>query len=433
MALAAIESEKVKIISIGEDILHHPELGFKEVRTSALVKSSFEKLGFSDIKKCAITGVRGTLCCGSRFTADTYPVCVAVMGELDAVLSPSHQFADPVTGAAHACGHNAQIAAMLGCAAGLDAVKDYLSGKVCFLAAPGEEFIELEYRSQLRREGKLSFLGGKQQMIYEGVFDDIDMAIMVHSEALPPDAPAPVHIVTNPVSSGFIGKNIRFTGREAHAGGAPWDGVNALNAAVLAIEAIHMQRETFHDDDKVRVHPIITKGGSLVNTVPDDVRMESYVRAASTEAMLAANRKVNRAIKGSASAIGAAVDIEDIPGYLPLRQNPVLCELFTDNARSLLPDSLIEHALPFCGSTDAGDLSCILPVLQPTISGYTGAVHSCDFRISDPYLAYVVPAKLMAMTVIDLLCSNARTGLAIKASYPRRTAGDYADIWKELL
>ena len=199
------------------------------------------------------------------------------------------------TGAAHACGHHAQLAAMLGAAAGLRAVAPQLAGAICFLAAPAEEYIEIGYRSALRREGKLQYLGGKQQLIAEGAFDDIDLAMMVHAETDTKGA----HVVTRGPAGGFIGKNVRFIGREAHAGGAPWLGVNALNAASLAIQAIHAQRETFRDCDAVRVHPILTKGGDLVNTVPADVRMESYVRAASLDAMRDANAKVNRAVRGA--------------------------------------------------------------------------------------------------------------------------------------
>lgn len=165
-----------------------------------------------------------------------------------------------------------------------------------------EEYVEIGWRAGLRRAGEVQYLGGKQQLIAEGAFDDIDMAMMVHSET---DAPQPRAVVAG-AAGGFIGKELRFLGKEAHAGGAPWEGVNALNAASLAIAAIHANRETFRDEDHVRVHPIITKGGDLVNTVPADVRMESYVRAASVQAMRTANAKVNRAARGAGLRRGRA-------------------------------------------------------------------------------------------------------------------------------
>ena len=383
---------------------------------------AFASLGLTDVTRPARTGVKGWLWRGAGPR-------VAVIGELDAVLSPGHPFADKATGAAHACGHNAQLASMLGCAVGLRAVADSLAGSVCLLAAPAEEYVEIGWRAGLRRAGEVQYLGGKQQLIAEGAFDDIDMAMMVHSET---DAPQPRAVVAG-AAGGFIGKELRFLGKEAHAGGAPWEGVNALNAASLAIAAIHANRETFRDEDHVRVHPIITKGGDLVNTVPADVRMESYVRAASVQAMRTANAKVNRAARGAAYAVGARVEIDDMPGYLPLAQNAALSELFAANVPVCAPGLAVERGLPFCGSTDMGDVSYLLPVIQPTVSGFSGAAHSRDFAVADEALAYLAPAKLMAATVIDLLAGGAAKGRSVLADAPCRTRDEYSALWRDIL
>ena len=178
-ACAAIDAYADTVIAFGEDILAHPELGYKEFRTSQQLRKAFEKLGMTDIDTCGITGLKAWLKKGDGPN-------VAVIGELDAVISPQHPMADPKTGAAHACGHNAQLAALLGAAYGLSAVKDSLSGGICLIGAPAEEFIEIGWRSQLQRNGKIAYLGGKQQLIYEGIFDDIDMAMMLHSRAFVP-------------------------------------------------------------------------------------------------------------------------------------------------------------------------------------------------------------------------------------------------------
>lgn len=420
-AFAAIDGCAPRLIAFGRDILAHPELGYRETRTAGRVLQAFEDMGLAEITRPARTGVKGWLLRGGGPR-------IAVIGELDAVLSPGHPFADPATGAAHACGHNAQLAAMLGCRVGLRAVAGALAGSVCLIAAPAEEYIEIGWRAGLRQDGQLQYLGGKQQMIAEGAFDDIDMAMMVHSET---NAPRPRAVVGGG-AGGFIGKELRFIGREAHAGGAPWEGVNALNAAALAISAIHANRETFRDEDHVRVHPIVTKGGDLVNTVPADVRMESYVRAAGIDAMCSANAKVNRAARGAAYAVGAQVEIRDLPGYLPLEQNAALSDLFAANA-ARMPGLAVERGLPFCGSTDMGDLSWLMPVIQPTVSGFAGALHSCAFAAADENLAYLVPAKLMAATVIDLLAGGADRGKAIVSGTPRRSRREYAALWRQIL
>ena len=319
--------------------------------------------------------------------------------------------------------------AAVACGITQSGVLSELSGDAVFFGVPAEEYVELAYRNKLIKEGKLHFLTGKGQLIYEGAFDDIDMAMMVHSET---DAPQPRAVVAG-AAGGFIGKELRFLGKEAHAGGAPWEGVNALNAASLAIAAIHANRETFRDEDHVRVHPIITKGGDLVNTVPADVRMESYVRAASVQAMRTANAKVNRAARGAAYAVGARVEIDDMPGYLPLAQNAALSELFAANVPVCAPGLAVERGLPFCGSTDMGDVSYLLPVIQPTVSGFSGAAHSRDFAVADEALAYLAPAKLMAATVIDLLAGGAAKGRSVLADAPRRTRHEYSALWRDIL
>ena len=422
---AAIDSEKKRILEVEDAILHTPELGYREQKTSEKVNGLFGELGLSDIGRCAVTGRKGWVR-GRRHLAR-----VALIGELDAVRCPGHPFADPATGAAHACGHNAQIAALFGCGIGLKAAGTFgaLDGDLCFFATPAEEYVEIGYRKELIDRGLISQIGGKQELIAEGAFDDIDMAMMVHSETGRLDP----RVVTGGPAMGFIGKTMRMIGKEAHAGGAPDKGINALNAAALAIMGINAQRETFRDADSVRVHPIITKGGDLVNIVPADVRMECYVRANSVAAMQDANRKVNRAVRGAAYSVGARAEIDDMPGYLPLRQDERMSRLFAANAAELIGRSAVYSGLPFAGSTDMGDLGYLMPVIQPTVSGFSGAAHSSEFAVHDPETAVLLPAKLMAMTAIDLLADGAGEAIAIREAFPRRTAAAYETEWKNIL
>jgi amidohydrolase len=421
-----IDTNKEQIISIGRKIFGSPEMGFKELKTSALIKDTFDHLGLKYKERLAITGVKAQL-------AGRKSLCrVAVMGEMDAVLCPEHEFADNNTGAAHSCGHNAQVAAMLGVAIGLVkcGAMEHLNGDVVFMGVPAEEFVELEYRQKLKNEGSITYLGGKQELIKSGEFDDIDMAMMVHCQANTPEKKAFIH----GGSTGFIGKTVSFKGKEAHAGGAPHEGINALNAAMAAIMCIHAQRETFKDSDQIRVHPIITKGGDLVNIVPADVRMETYVRGKSIEAVIDANKKVNRAIKGATYAIGAEVKITEIPGYLPLNQNYELGNLFKDNIKNFIEEANIVEGVDMIGSTDVGDLSSIMPVIQPTLGGFIGAAHSKDFKIVDEDAAYIIPAKVMAMTIVDLLWDLAHEGKKVKEKYtPLFTKEKYLEMMEQIL
>ena len=324
----AIERHAEEIIEVGETIRRHPELGFKESRTAALVESKFRKLGLTPRTGLALTGVRADVV-GGRGPGPTF----ALLGELDALVVAGHPEADPATGAVHACGHNAQIAGLIGAAIGLVTTKafEHLPGRVALLAVPAEEGGDLQWRLNEVNEGRLEFLGGKCELLRLGQLDDVDMAMMIHTTSRPEDGPACVPGSNN----GRFGKTARFIGRAAHAGGAPHMGVNALYAAQIALAGINAVRETFRDDDTIRVHPILTHGGSQVNVIPGEARIETYVRGRTLEGIRDANQKVDRALRAGALALGASVEIETLPGYLPLRTDQTMARAFRRNADTL--------------------------------------------------------------------------------------------------
>ncbi|MBI5967027.1 MAG: amidohydrolase [Deltaproteobacteria bacterium] len=423
--IEAIEKRSTEIREIGETILRHPEMGFKEVKTAALVEEKFRSLGLSYQKGVALTGVVADL------PGRAKKMRLAIMGELDSILVPSNPNADPLTGAAHACGHNASIAGMVGAAMGLidsGAMKE-LDGDVSLMAVPAEELVELEYRHKLRQEGKLVFLAGKQEFIRLGVLEDVDMVMMFHLKEMDPIK----KVLIGATHNGVMAKFIRYKGKESHAGGAPHLGINALNAAMIGLLGIHAQRETFRDEDCVRVHPIITKGGDLVNVVPADVRIETFVRGRTVEAMQDANQKVNRALRAGAMAIGAQVEILDLPGYLPSICDARLDQLFAANMAALLGAEAIGQAGHQTGSTDIGDVSHLMPALHAYIKAGKGYIHTEDFVISDPRLAYIETAKGLALTAVDLLWAGAREGLSIKKDYhPKYSQDQYLKVLSQL-
>ncbi len=421
-----IDEHQDELIGIAKEIYANPELGYKEFNTANLIKDQWKKLKQDYQSDLAVTGVK------ARVKGRKSRLNVCIIGEMDAVVCPLHPFADPMTGAAHACGHHTQIASMIGCSIGLikGNLMNALDGDVTFLAVPAEEFIELEYRERLKKEGRITFFGGKQELIKLGAFDDVDIAMMTHSQTNAKGS----KIFAGGSSLGFVGKTITFTGKEAHAGGAPHEGINALNAAMASILCIHAQRETFQDKDSVRVHPIITKGGDLVNIVPADVHMETYVRAKNLNAVMDACVKVDRAITGAAYAIGAQSEIRNIPGYMPLQQDDHLDQIFRANVITLMGKDNLVEGVDLTGSTDMGDLGQILPVIHPLVSGFQGSVHSKDFMVNDWYTAVILPAKLMAMTVIDLLEQDCEKGLAVKNSFtPTFNKLTYEAYWNQLI
>jgi metal-dependent amidase/aminoacylase/carboxypeptidase family protein len=273
--------------------------------------------------------------------------------------------------------------------------------------------VEVEYRLGLLKEGKLSFLGGKPELVQKGHFDDVDLATMVHTHGSPELKKAAVLKSCN----GCIVKLIQYKGLAAHAGSSPHKGINALNAAHLALAAIHAQRETFKDDDAIRVHPIITRGGDLVNVVPADVRLETFVRGKTNEAIMDANIKVDRALKAGSMAIGARVEINTLPGYMPLRDDREMQKLFMHNAQMLFGAAECTQTGHRTGSTDMGDISHIMPSVHPSMSGASGISHGNDFMITDKQMAYLAPAKTLALMAVDLLHGNAEKAKKIKARH----------------
>jgi amidohydrolase len=415
---AAIDARAKDIIAVGEEIRRHPELGFKEFKTARLVAETFERLGLKPRTGLAITGVRADAG-GAAGAGPTF----AVMGELDALVVAGHPAADPETGAAHACGHNAQIAALLGAAMGLVDARafDRLAGRVAFIAVPAEEYGDVAWRVAQRKAGKLEFLGGKPELLRLGHLDDVDIAMMIHATPRPEEGKLALPVSNN----GCVVKTIQYVGRAAHAGGMPHRGVNALYAAQIGLMGINAIRETFRDEDTIRVHPIITHGGSQVNVIPADVRLETYVRGKTLEAIADAERKVDRALRAGALALGAKVEIETLPGYMPMRCDPTMIERFRAIAADLVGADHVTTIPHRTGSTDMGDLSQVMPVLHPYVGGATGTSHGADFEVSDPELLYVTNAKALASMVVDLLADGAAAGREVlaKATPPMTRKG----------
>ncbi|HZE35964.1 MAG TPA: amidohydrolase, partial [Candidatus Eisenbacteria bacterium] len=415
----AIDRRAEEIVGLGERIASHAEMGFKEVKTARLVRETLQGLGLEARAGLAMTGVRAD----ARGRGGEGPT-FALIGELDGLRVTGHPKADPETGAAHACGHNAQVAGMLGAAMGLLDAKafDHLAGCIVFFAVPAEEGGDIEWRQGQIQAGALEFPCGKQELIRLGHFDDVDLAMMIHTNWRREDGKAGVPASNN----GRVGKTARFIGRASHAGGAPHLGINALYAAQVALTGINAVRETFRDEDSIRVHPILTHGGSQVNVIPGEARLEMYVRGKSAEGVADASARVDRALRAGALALGAQVEIETLPGPMPLLCDPTMAKLFETTARELVGDEHYRNIPHRSGSTDMGDLSQIMPILHPYMGGATGAGHSAEFRIVDKQLGYIQPAKALASMAIDLLADGG-TGAreVIKTAKPPMTREGY--------
>ncbi|MBR2372712.1 MAG: amidohydrolase [Lentisphaeria bacterium] len=389
--VTAIDAKRDEILAIADHLLKNPESGYREFKTSDFVRSELEKLGLEVKSGLAITGVRADIDSGKPGPK------IAVMGELDALPVPSHIFADPATGAAHACGHHAQLTMMLAAAKVLTPVIKELSGSIAFIAVPAEEFQALEYCRQLMDEGKIAYCGGKPEFIRQGFLDDIDMVLLIHAG----------HDTFTPESfNGFCMKQIIFKGRAAHGGLNPWAGVNAATMARQALNMIDGQRDIFNDKDSVRIHGIISDGGSAVNVVPARAELELQVRAKTPEAVKNACAVVDRCVKAAAMAFGGGVEIHNLGGYMPYRSCSELNAVHAGNLKELCNGELTNFGHRG-SSTDMGDVSMLMPALHAYSGGFSGSPHAKDFVVVDPELAYIQGAKLLAMDAVTLLENDA--------------------------
>lgn len=413
--ISLVDRHRGAILSTQDFLWAHPQTGYREWEADRYMAAHFEALGYRLTRAGDIPGFYADVDTGHPGPR------VALLAELDSLICRNHPDANPETGAVHACGHSAQCAAMAGLAAALrePGALDGLCGSIRLMVVPAEELIEIGYREALRKRGVIRYLGGKVEFLARGFFDGVDMAMMIHNSAHS-EGPA---MLVGEGCNGCVTKQMTFTGVAAHAGGSPHEGINALYAATAALSAANALRETFRDEDHIRFHPIITKGGQAVNAIPDTVVVESYVRGATMEAIRAANERVNRAMAGCAAAFGASVHLQDRPGYSPLLNDRTLARTACEAAEAVLGACEAAYDGTWdTGCTDMGDLSCVMPVVHPYIKGSQGLGHGDNYRIADPEMACVVPAKILLLTAHRLLANGAARAKAVLESFRPRYA-----------
>ena len=405
--VAAVEKHAQRMEKALEFFWKNPETGYREWKGHQYLADAFRELGYELTEAGNIPGFYTDV-----VTGRPGPL-VLVMGELDSLLCDTHPEADPQTGAVHSCGHCCQAAALLGLAAALKepGVLDDLCGTIRLMAVPAEELIEVEYREKLRQEGVIRYYGGKVEFMHRGFMDGVDVAFMIHTST----CEANTGMVTKG-SNGCISKEIIFSGVAAHAGGAPDRGINALYAANLALNAINALRETFRDDDHIRIHPIMTHGGTVVNSIPDYVRLESYIRGATLETILAANEKVNRAVAACAAAMGAKVLIKDRPGYSPIMHDLGMMRLAKEAMEEIMTCNYSETAWG-TDCSDLGDVSMVFPAVHPYVGGAVGTEHGNNYYIADVHSACTGSAKVQANMLVKLLENGAARAWKIKKNF----------------
>ena len=344
---AEIDRHAEDIIRISDHIMRHPESGFRETRTAQYVCRELERMGLPYRAGLAVTGVK------CRMSGRVPGPTVGILGELDSLIDSEHPFADPATGAAHACGHHAQVASMLGAGMGLQPLMDQLDGDVVLFAVPAEECIEVDWRLSLRQQKKVEFIVGKAELVRLGEFDDVDMVTITHTPARDDGSLATVGDTHN----GCVVKQARFVGRAAHAGGAPHLGRERAEGGDAGAQRDRAPAGDLPGRGRDPRAPDHHAGGEAVSAIPADVRVEMLVRGKTIEAIADASAKVDRSLRAGALAMGATVEITTISGYLPNRSDPNLVALAHASCAAVVGQDRMGTPRHVTGSTDVGDLS----------------------------------------------------------------------------
>ena len=327
--------ERVELLAeqldaFSRDLHAHPELGYQEFYALEAFTAALAEAG--------ITTERGA---GGIPTAFTAQLGTRKSGP-QAVITAEY---DALPGVGHGCGHNVIAASSLGAFLALAPLFDgdaHLPGGVTLVGTPAEE-------------GG----GGKELLIQAGVLEGFDAAVMVHPGALDVAA-GPSAAKRQAVAT--------FTGRTAHAAANPHLGRNALDGAVTAYQAIAQLRQHIPTTD--RVHGVFLEGGTRPNIVPERAVLEFFLRSRSIDGLLALSERVEAAFRGAALTAGVAVDVtwDAEPIYLPHRINEPLAQRYAQNLadrREVLP---VRWEADSPGSSDIGNLSHLVPTIQPTVA-----------------------------------------------------------------
>jgi amidohydrolase len=368
----AVDGLAGELEALSRRIHDHPELGYNEVQASGWLTAFLETKGFEVERGVAgvPTAFRATVNGGGNGPT------VAIMCEYDAL-----------PGIGHACGHNVIATSGAGAGAALAALRSRLpAGQVQVIGTPAEE-------------GG----GGKIKLLQGGVFAGVDCAMMIHGFD---------RTILHQDLLGIVRTGFEYAGKAAHASADPWAGVNALDACIQTFNAVSMLRQQVRPD--CRIHGIVDNGGAAANIIPEYAKATFYVRAPRVDTMWELHRRVVACAEGAARATGATLTVilHDMV-YEPLKRNQTLLNLFAANMRDAgLVES--EPAADRLGSSDVGNVSQVLPTIQPmvAIAPAGTAIHSREFVDAAikpmAHAGMLAAAKTMALTAYDLLADPAR-------------------------
>ncbi|XP_026194882.1 peptidase M20 domain-containing protein 2-like [Anabas testudineus] len=323
----------------------------------------------------------------TAFRASWGPVGGGGGGEEEPVLNVAFLCEyDALPGIGHACGHNliAEVgaAAAVGLKAALEKQTElHVPVKITVLGTPAEEDI-----------------GGKIELIKAGAFADIDLVLMAHPAQQ--DASFLPCVALDELS-------VKYYGKASHASAYPWEGVNALDAAVLAYNSVSVLRQQLRPD--WRLHGIIKHGGVKPNIIPAYTELDFYLRTPLVKDLCDLKAKAEACFRAAAEATGCQVELTyPSHAYYNILPNVTLANLYEMNGKTL-GIQFPEQPANFCGSTDFGNVSVVVPGIHPFFYISTSALnHTEEYAeaagAEKAQLYTLRTAKALAMTAVDVVC-----------------------------
>ncbi|MBE5099249.1 MULTISPECIES: M20 family metallopeptidase [Priestia] len=357
---------------VSKYIGQNPELGHEEFKACKALTDVLKEQGFTvEIGTCdlptAFTAV---------YDSQKPGPSIGFMAEYDAL---------PDLG--HACGHNLIGTMSIAAGIGLSKAVAETGGKVYVYGTPAEET-----------------RGGKVTMAEQGIFNHLDVAMMVH--------PYYCHQKSGR-SLAMDAIQFEFFGKSAHAAAAPHEGINALDGVLQTFNSINALRQ--HVKPDVRIHGVITEGGKAANVVPDYAVAQFYVRASTRAYVDEVTEKVKACANGAALATGTKLKISNYEfSYDDMQTNQTLSDVYTNNLISLgVSEQSITEDQGDHGSLDMGNVSQVVPAIHPYIQICDDyfVCHTHEFReaaLSEQGReAMILGAQTMALTGYDVLTNQA--------------------------
>jgi len=389
----AVDSQKIlshistfhdELTAIRRDIHAHPELGFEEERTSALVAEKLEGWGIDVTRGLGRTGVIGTLRCGNA------PRSIGLRADMDALPiteDSGDAYASQTPGVMHACGHDGHTAMLLGTARYLAETRNF-EGTVHFIFQPAEEAV-----------------GGARQMLADGLFEQFpcDAVYGIHNR--PGLALGSFGIRPGPMMAGGAVFDIEISGVGAH-GARPESGLDPIPIAAQIITATQtIVSRNVPPQDTAVISITGVHGGDAYNVIPPKVRLMGTARAFKPEVMKQLETGLRRIAQDIAKGMGGEASLDFREEFLPLVNDPAEAAFAADCAASLVGEGAVDRNRPIImGSEDFSFMLAACPGAYINIGigeDHPTQVHNPAYRFNDAvlptgsaYLASLVENKL---------------------------------------